>query len=58
MGSIAGAAVAAVLVGMLRVLTVAYIDSSYRDALVFALLILVLLVRPNGIFGRGKAVRA
>lgn len=58
MGSIAGAAVAAFLVGMLRVLSVAYIDSSYRDALVFALLILVLLVRPNGIFGRGKAVRA
>jgi len=58
MGSIAGAAVAAFLVGMLRVLSVAYIDSSYRDALVFALLILVLLVRPHGIFGRARAVRA
>ncbi|WP_043096994.1 branched-chain amino acid ABC transporter permease [Kallotenue papyrolyticum] len=58
MGSIGGAAVAAFLVGMLRVLGVAYVDSSFRDALVFALLILVLLVRPNGLFGRGAAVRA
>ncbi|GIV97185.1 MAG: branched-chain amino acid ABC transporter permease [Herpetosiphonaceae bacterium] len=58
MGSIGGAAVAAFLVGMLRVLSVGYIDSSFRDAFVFALLILVLLVRPSGIFGRGSSVRA
>ena len=58
MGSIGGAAMAAFLVGMIRVLSVAYIDSSFRDAFVFALLILVLLVRPSGIFGRSKAVRA
>ncbi|MCC6174466.1 MAG: branched-chain amino acid ABC transporter permease [Chloroflexi bacterium] len=58
MGSVGGAAVAALLVGMLRVMSVAYIDSSFRDAFVFALLILVLVARPNGIFGRGKAVRA
>jgi branched-chain amino acid transport system permease protein len=51
MGSIDGAAVAALLVGMVRVLSVAYLDSSLRDAFVFALLILVLLVRPQGILG-------
>ncbi len=45
MGSIGGAALAAFLVGMLRVMSVAYLDSSFRDAFVFALLIGVLLMR-------------
>jgi branched-chain amino acid transport system permease protein len=58
MGSIGGAALAAFLVGVMRVLTVAYLDSGFRDAFVFALLILVLLVRPSGIFGRTATVRA
>jgi branched-chain amino acid transport system permease protein len=58
MGSIGGAALAAFLVGMLRVLSVAYLDSSFRDAFVFGLLILILLVRPSGIFGRSSSVRA
>jgi branched-chain amino acid transport system permease protein len=58
MGSVGGAALAAFLVGMLRVMSVAYLDSSFRDAFVFALLIAVLLVRPSGLFGRGRAVRA
>ena len=58
MASIGGTVLAAFLVGMLRVLGVAYVDSSFRDALVFALLILVLLARPQGLFGRGSATRA
>ena len=58
MGSIGGAALAAFLVGLLRVFSVAYVDSSFRDAVVFALLILVLLVRPSGLFGRGSTIRA
>ena len=58
MGSIGGAALAAFLVGMIRVLSVAYVDSSFRDAIVFGLLILVLPGRPSGIFGRSKTIRA
>lgn len=58
MGSVGGAAVAAFLVGMIRVLSVAYLDSSFRDAFVFGLLIVVLLVRPSGLFGRSSSVRA
>lgn len=58
MGSTGGAAAAAFLVGMIRVLSVAYVDSSFRDAFVFGLLILVLLMRPSGLFGRGSSVRA
>ena len=58
MGSIGGAAAAAFLVGMMRVLSVAYLDSSFRDAFVFALLILILLVRPSGILGRSAGTRS
>jgi branched-chain amino acid transport system permease protein len=58
MGSVGGAALAAFLVGMIRVLSVAYGDSSFRDAFVFGLLILILVLRPSGLFGRSKDVRA
>jgi branched-chain amino acid transport system permease protein len=58
MGSVGGAALAAFLVGMIRVLSVGYVDSSFRDAFVFGLLILILLVRPNGLFGRSRDPRA
>jgi branched-chain amino acid transport system permease protein len=58
MGSVLGAAVAAFIVGLVRVLSVAYLDSSFRDAFVFGLLLLVLLVRPAGLFGKGRVSRA
>jgi branched-chain amino acid transport system permease protein len=58
LGSIRGVVAAAFLVGALRVFSVAYLDSSLRDAFVFGLLILVLVVRPQGLFGRAAAVRA
>ncbi len=57
MGNIRGTVLAAFMVGMIRVLSVAYLDSSLRDAFVYGLLILVLLVRPYGIFGRSTNVR-
>jgi len=34
------------------VLSVGYLTSSYRDAVAFALMFLVLLIRPTGLFGR------
>ncbi|MBD2104494.1 branched-chain amino acid ABC transporter permease [Leptolyngbya sp. FACHB-261] len=58
MGSIGGAALAAFLIGLIQVLSAAYIDSSFRDAITFALLLLMLLVRPSGLFGRGTASRS
>ena len=58
MGSIGGAALAAFLVGLIRVLSVGYVDSSFRDAFVFGLLIVMLLVRPYGLFGQSSSVRA
>ncbi|HEU4963217.1 MAG TPA: branched-chain amino acid ABC transporter permease [Bacilli bacterium] len=51
-GSIPGAMVCGLILGMAEVLTVAYGDSSYRDAVAFGLIILILLLRPQGLFGK------
>ncbi|HEX5035837.1 MAG TPA: branched-chain amino acid ABC transporter permease, partial [bacterium] len=34
---------------------VGYVSSTYRDALAFVLLILILLVRPGGLFGKSAS---
>jgi len=51
MGSIQGAMVAGLLLGVTESLTVGYILSAYRDAVAFSVLIAVLLLRPSGLFG-------
>jgi branched-chain amino acid transport system permease protein len=57
MGSIGGALVAGLLLGMVEVLGTIYIASGYTDAYGFALMIAVLLLRPAGLFGKtGRAV--
>jgi len=52
MGNITGAMVGGLFLGFVEVLTVGYLTSSYRDAVAFALMFLVLLIRPTGLFGR------
>ena len=52
MGSVTGAVTAGFAIGLIEVFTVAYLGSSYRDAVSFAVLFLVLLVWPRGLFGR------
>ena len=52
-GSVPGAMVGGLLIGMTETMVSGYWTSSYRDAVVFGLLIFVLLVKPSGIFGRG-----
>src|SRR5581483_5270465 len=56
MGSIPGAVVGGYLLGLIEVATVAGLGSPYRDAAAFLVLLLILLVRPRGLFGR-KSVR-
>jgi len=56
MGSIPGAVVGGYLLGLIEVATVAGLGSPYRDAAAFLVLLLILLIRPRGLFGR-KAVR-
>ena len=51
-GSIPGAMLGGLLLGVSEVLGVAAGYSSYRDAIAFAILVLVLLVRPTGLLGR------
>src|SRR5664280_580276 len=52
MGDIRGALVGGLFLGFAEVLSVAYVGSTMRDAVAFGLLFLVLLVRPQGIFGK------
>jgi branched-chain amino acid transport system permease protein len=50
-GSVQGAIIGGVLIGLIDTFSGAYISSTYRDAIVFLVLILALIVRPQGIFG-------
>ncbi|MBI4041272.1 MAG: branched-chain amino acid ABC transporter permease [Deltaproteobacteria bacterium] len=54
-GSIPGAIAGAMLMGLSEEMVVGYFSSTYRDALAFFLLILVLLIKPTGIFGKKTA---
>ena len=51
-GSIPGAMLGGYLLGVVEQLTKAYISTTVTDAVVFAILILVLLVRPAGLMGK------
>ena len=51
-GSVPGAMVGGLSLGVMEILGVAYLSSSYKDAIAFAVLILVLIVRPQGIMGK------
>ena len=51
-GSIPGAMVGGILLGVIEILAKGYISSQLSDAIVFAVLIVVLLVKPTGLFGK------
>ncbi|MBA4700593.1 MAG: branched-chain amino acid ABC transporter permease [Ruminococcus sp.] len=51
-GSVPGAFIGGILLGIIEVLGRAYISSQLSDAIVFAVLIIVLLVKPTGILGK------
>jgi len=51
-GSIPGAMIGGILLGIIENLSKAYISSQLSDVIVFAVLILVLLVKPTGILGK------
>lgn len=55
LGSIPGAALAALLLGLIESFTTSFISAAAADILTFALVVAVLLVRPSGILGRGEA---
>ena len=51
-GSIPGALIGGIILGVIENLSKAYISSQLADAIVFSVLIIVLLVRPTGILGK------
>ncbi|KGF68420.1 ABC transporter permease [Hoeflea sp. BAL378] len=55
LGSIPGAALAALLLGLIESFTSSFVSASAADIVTFALVVAVLLIRPSGILGRGEA---
>lgn len=55
LGNVIGAFVGGVLAGIVQQITAAYIGVDLQDVGLFALFILVLIFRPNGLFGRQEA---
>lgn len=54
LGSIPGAAVAGLVLGLVESYASLYLTSSTADMLIFALVILMLVIRPKGLLGRGE----
>ena len=51
-GSLPGAVVGGLVVGVSECLAATFINSTYRDSVAFIILIVVLIVRPTGLFGK------
>ena len=51
-GSIPGAVLGGLVLGVTEAMTSGYLSSQYKDVVAFALLIMILLLRPTGILGR------
>ena len=56
-GSIPGALVGGLLIGILETLSKAYISTSFSDAIVFGILILILSIKPSGLLGKKANVK-
>jgi branched-chain amino acid transport system permease protein len=57
-GSVRGAVIGGFILGISEIFATAYLSSSWRDAVAFTLLIVILLARPTGILGMKTTVRA
>lgn len=51
-GNIPGAALGGMIIGLLETFVTGYISPTYRDAIAFGILILILLFKPTGILGK------
>jgi peptide/nickel transport system permease protein len=55
-GNVTGAILSAAVLGMVEALTAGYLTSGYADMVVFAVMLVVLLFRPHGVFGKVSRV--
>ena len=51
-GSLPGAVLGGLVIGLAESFTIGYLSSTFSDALVFAILIAVMILRPTGLFGK------
>lgn len=52
LGSLPGAVIGSLLLGLIETFGAGYISSSYRDLIAFSLLIVVLVIKPSGLMGK------
>jgi branched-chain amino acid transport system permease protein len=57
MGHPLGAVVGGLIVGLLETFGAGYVSSAYKDAIAFLVILLVLFVMPQGLFGRAGIER-
>jgi branched-chain amino acid transport system permease protein len=51
-GSIPGALVRGIAIGLLETFSKAYISTNFSDAIVFGVLVIILLLKPSGLLGK------
>ncbi len=56
-GILHGSVVGGLIVGVIEVFTVVFIGGTYRDAVAFIILILVLIIRPTGLYGKKGIIK-
>jgi branched-chain amino acid transport system permease protein len=57
MGSVRGAIVGGLVLGVIEVYATAYVSSVFREIVAFATILIVLVARPSGLFGQKEATR-
>ncbi|HBC31449.1 MAG TPA: branched-chain amino acid ABC transporter permease [Clostridiales bacterium] len=58
LGSLPGAVIGSILLGLIETMSSAYISSQYRDLIAFTLLIFILIVKPTGLMGKSTEDKA
>jgi branched-chain amino acid transport system permease protein len=51
LGNIQGAMLGGIILGVAETFSVGYLASSYRDAFAYGVMVLILILKPSGLFG-------